>query len=187
MRNKILIGLTTAVAATAIAAPAAMAQEVIPPAQPSLPPIVMPTPTPTPGIISPAQPATPTNLQPQGAAVHIDNGRIAHSRHGYAYAVFPVVADNVPYNSSVSVIFSSKQETFKPRTNGSWSNRTGMLTLSSKGAPGVLPGQTTTVIGHVKLAFKGKSIAQLKKDEIVSIEIGKGGYISQPVAGVTQR
>jgi hypothetical protein len=189
-RNKILIGLTTAVAATAIAAPAAMAQEVIPPAQPSPPTNITPAPTPTPmpapEIISPAQPVQPTNLQPQGAAVHIDSCKVAHSRHGYAYAVCPVVAENVPYDSNVSVIYTSNLKTFKPRTNGTWSNGTGTLTLSSKGTPGMQPGQTTTVIGGVKFAFKGKTVAQVKKGLIVSIEIGKGGYITQPIAGAAK-
>lgn len=186
MRNKILIGLTTAVAATAIAAPAAMAQAIIPPAQPSLPPIVTPTPTPTPGIVSPAQPATPANLQPSGAAVHIDGCKVAHSRHGYAYAACPIVATNVPYDSNVTVQFKSKLKTFKPRTNGTWSNQTGTLTLTSKGTPNLRPGQTTEVIGGVKFAFKGETQAQVKKDLVVWIEAGKRDYITSPLAGAAK-
>jgi hypothetical protein len=189
-RNKILIGLTTVVAAGAFAAPAAMAQEVIPPAQPSQPvvtPTPTPTPMPTPEIISPAQPAQPTNLQPQGAAVHIDNCKVARSPHGYLYAVCPVVAQNVAYNSSVSVIYTSRLKTIKPRTSGSWAGQTGTYTLSSTGTPGLQPGQTTEVVGRLKFAFKDRNLAKVKKGLIVSIEIGKGGYITGPIAAATGR
>jgi hypothetical protein len=165
IRNKILVGLTAAAAATALSAPAAFAQD----------------------IISPAQPSTPTNVQPQGAAVHIDSCKVARSSHGYTYAVCPVVATNVAYNTTITVPFRSALTAFKPRTNGTWSTTTGALTLSSKGTPGMQPGQTTEVIGGLKFAYQGKSVAQVKKSLIVTIEAGKGDYITQPVAGASGR
>ena len=80
MRSKFLAGLTTAVAAVAIAAPAAHAQEVIPPAQPSAP------------LISPAQPAEP-------AAPTMGWGNkctVTKSRHGYVYATCPFLRQRHP-------------------------------------------------------------------------------------------
>lgn len=190
--NKLVLGLTTAVAAVMVAAPVANAQvapgtvtPIVSPSQPSTPlPVVPPAQPSTPlPVIPPAQPGVPTNLTPEGAAVHIDNFRVAHSRHGYTYAVAPVVAKGVPYNTDVTVHYTSRLKTFKPRTAGSWRSQSGTLTLSSKGTPGLQPGQTTDVIGHLKFAFKGKTEAQVKKDLLIWIETGSGDYITQPISG----
>jgi hypothetical protein len=167
MRNKIIAGLTTAVVAAAIGAPAANAQAVLPvPADPAIPAQPStPTGTPTPELISPAQPGVPTNLQPAGPTAHIDPCTVKRSRNGkgYTYAACPVVADNVPFDSTVAISFQSNLKTFKPHTNATWSNQKGVLTLSSKGTPGMVAGQTTTIIGGVKFAFAGKSLAQVNK------------------------
>src|SRR5919201_5659758 len=138
MRNKIIAGLTTAVVAVAIAAPAAHAQA-ISPAEPA-------TPTPAAGTISPAQPTAPANLQPAGPSIRIGSCVVKHSHNGkgYTYAVCPINADNIPSGQSVTIRFKSSLKTFKPRTIATWANQSGTYTLANQDG---MPGTTSNMIG----------------------------------------
>jgi hypothetical protein len=169
MRSKFLAGLTTAVAAVAIAAPAAHAQEVIPPAQPS-----------TPTLISPAQPAEPA-APTMGWG---DKCTVTKSRHGYVYATCPFFANNIPYGETVSLSYKANLHTFKPRTNGTWSNGTGTVSITNSGAPGTGPGTVSNLTQNVKMAFKNKDIAKVRKDLIIAMtgQSGNAGVVN-PVIG----
>jgi hypothetical protein len=171
MRNKILIGLTTVLAATAIGAPAAMAQEVIPPAQPSTP-TGIPTPTPTPTPISPAQPNLPGN-----PAVSMGNCTIAKSRHGYVYAVCPVNAGFLNAGQSATVAYKTNLKVIKPRTVASWRNQAGHFTLTNASDA------TANLTGTLKFAFKDRSVQHAKRDLKVTISaVTPGISITNPIA-----
>ncbi|MBE2319815.1 hypothetical protein DVA67_027875 [Solirubrobacter sp. CPCC 204708] len=163
MHRKILGGVAATAAALAIAAPA-HAQEVIPPAQPS-------TPTPS---VSPAQPAAPAATI--GFGSHCS---VARSRHGYTYAVCSVQAANVPAGQTATLSYSSNLRAFKPRTNGTWSGTTGTISLSNDSVSGS-PSNVTT---NVKLAFKGKTVAQVRKELVIAATGSSGAGIVQPIAG----
>jgi hypothetical protein len=184
-RNKILAGLVATIAATAIAAPA-QAQEVIPPSQPSTPTIISPAQPSTP-TVSPAQPATP-NLTPQEATIQMGNCKVAHSRHGYTYAVCSVAAENVPEGQSASISYKSSLKTFKPRTAGSWRGQTGTLTFTNDGSmPGQAPGTTSNMTGGIKLAFRDKTVAQVTKELIVGMTGSNNAAVTSPIAAPAGR
>jgi len=176
MSRRILGGLAVTVATLAIAAPA-HAQEVIPPAQPSTPtgiPTPTPTPTPTPvPFISPAQPASPNVTIGFGQKC-----RVARSSHGYTYAVCSVQADNVASGQTATISYRSNLRTFKPRTNVRWGGTTGTISLSNDS----VSGETSNVTTSFKLAFKGKSVAQVRKELIVGATGSTGAGIIQPIA-----
>lgn len=182
MNTKILTGLSTAAAALAVASPA-LAQDApsgaapttISPAQPS-------TPSGTSGtIISPAQPNAPTGVQP-GITAHIGSCTAKVSRHGYTYAVCPIVVENVPYYRTIHLSFASNMKTFKPRTAGTWSSQSGTLKLSSGGS---LAGDTTTVTGNLKFAFPKASLASVQRSLEVTIGARSSSvFVSQPTGVV---
>jgi hypothetical protein len=171
MRNKILIGLTTVVAAAAIGTPAAMAQEVIPPAQPSTP-TGTPTPAPTPdNVTPPAQPSLPGNPN-----VSMGNCTIAKSKHGYVYAVCQVNAGFINAGESVTVAYRSNLKVIKPRTVASWRNQAGHYTLTNTSDA------TDNLTGALKFAFKDRSIAHAQRDLKVTISaVTPGIAITSPI------
>jgi hypothetical protein len=162
MNRKILGGLVATMAALTIAAPA-HAQDFVPPAQPS---------TPT-SNVSPAQPAQPNVTVGFGHKCSV-----ARSRHGYAYAVCTVQAQNVPSGQAVTLSYRSNMKAFKPRTNVQWSGTTGTISLSNDS----VSGETSNVTTTFKLAFKGKSVEQVRKALIVSATGSTGAGIVQPIA-----
>jgi hypothetical protein len=173
MRNKILIGITTVVAAAAIGAPSAMAQEVIPPAQPSTPTgVPTPTPTPTPdNVTPPSQPSLPGS-----PSVSMGNCTIAKSRHGYVYAVCQVNAGFINAGQSVTVAYKSNLKVIKPRTVASWRNQDGHYTLTNTSD------STDNLTGALKFAFKDRSIAHAKRDLKVTISaVTPGIAITSPI------
>ena len=170
MSRRILGGLAVTAAALAIAAPA-HAQEVIPPAQPSTP-TVTPTPTPTP-FISPAQPASPNvtiGFAPKCS--------VTRSTHGYTYAVCSVTADNLPSGQTATISYRSSLRTFKPRTNVRWGGTTGTVSLSNDS----VSGEPGNVITNVKLAFRDKTVAQVRRELIVGATGSSGAGLIQPIA-----
>ena len=179
-RNTVLAGLAATVAAMAIAAPAQA--QVISPAQPATPtftpsdPVVPPAQPSAPSTISPAQPTGPT----AGATVQFGNCKVAHSSHGYTYAVCSIAADNVPYGQTIDVGYNSNLKTFKPRTNVKWGSKDGTLKLTND-MPGESSGQPANMIGAVKLAFKGKTVAQVRKELVVG-STGSNASLIQPIA-----
>jgi hypothetical protein len=164
-RNTVLAGLAATVAAISIAAPA-QAQEVIAPA---------PTVTPAPSA-NPAQPTSPN----AGATVTFGDCVVAHSSHGYTYAVCSVIADNVPYGQTVTVGYRSNLKTFKPRTPVKWGTQAGTIRLTNN-MPGLTSGSPSNVIGSVKLAFQGKTVAQVRQQLIVG-STGSNAELIQPIA-----
>jgi hypothetical protein len=208
MNTKIIAGLSTVAAALAVASPA-LAQDAPDPGQP---PIISPAQPVAPGgsstispaqpvapggsstispaqpvapgggtIVPPAQPNAPTNVQP-GISVHVNDCVARTSAHGYAYAVCPVVAENVPYYRTIHLSFRSSMKTFKPRTAGSWTAQTGTLKLSSGGS---LAGDTTTVTGNLKFAFPKAGVATVDRDLKVTIAPRSSGvFVSQGTAVV---
>jgi hypothetical protein len=162
MHSKLLIGLATALTAAAIAAPAG-AQSV-------------PAPTGT-------QAAT-------GPTVHIRPCTITHSRNGkgFAWASCSIVADGVPYGQSVSLKYQSNLKTFNPGTYGKWRKASGTYALGNAGGlPGQNPGTTSEIIGGMKFAFQGKSVAQVQKSLKVTITaLTPGVTITQSVATAAQ-
>ncbi len=209
MDTKILTGLSTVAAALAVVSPAlaqdapsgaapttiSPAQPVAPtgtpvsPAQPSVPTgsTVSPAQPSTPGgssgtIISPAQPNAPAGVQP-GITAHIGSCTAKVSRHGYTYAVCPVVVENAPYYRTIHLSFESDMKTFKPRTAGTWSSQSGTLKLSSGGS---LAGDTTTVTGNLKFAFPKASLASVQRNLKVTIGARSNSvFLSQPTGVVT--
>jgi hypothetical protein len=184
-RNAVLTGLAATIAAAAIAAPA-HAQEIISPAQPSTPaaPIVPPaqpsTPTGTPSdpTVPPAQPTGPT----AGATLRFGDCHVARSSHGYTYANCSVIADNVPFGQTVSVGYSSSLKTFKPRTHVKWGGTTGRIELPNTGQPGQTVGEPATITGGVKLAFRDKTVAQVRHELIVGSTGSDTAAVLQPIA-----
>ena len=173
MRSKILIGITTVVAAAAIGAPAAMAQEVIPPAQPSTPTgVPTPTPTPTPDPATPpSQPSLPGNPN-----ISMGTCTIAKSRHGYVYAVCPVNAGFINAGQSVTVAYKSNLKVVKPRTVASWRNQAGHFTLTNT------TGSIDNLTGSMKFAFKDRSQAHVRKYLKVTISaVTPGIAITTPI------
>jgi hypothetical protein len=162
MHNKLLIGMAAALTAAAIAAPAG-AQSV-------------PAPSGT-------QAAT-------GPTVHIDRCTVKHSRNakGFTYAYCPIVADGVPAGQSVTVKYQANLKTFNPGTNGTWSNASGKLTFASGGSlPGQAPGATGETISTIKLAFRGKSVAQVQKSLKVKITaLTPGVTVTQSAGAAAQ-
>jgi hypothetical protein len=174
-RNKILAGLAATIAATAIAAPA-QAQEVISPAQPS-------TPVPS---VSPAQPSTPTTT-PQ-ADIRMGNCTVAHSRHGYTYAVCSVTADDLPEGQSASISYKSNLRTFKPRTHATWRGQTGTVTFTNDGSmPSQVPGTTSNETGAIKLAFRDKTVEQVTKELVVGMTGSDNAVVTSPIAAPAGR
>jgi hypothetical protein len=160
MHSKILIGMTTALTAAAIAAPAG-AQTV------------------------PAPTATQATT---GATIHIDTCTVEHSRNagGFAYASCPLVA-TVPEGQSVTVRYRANLKTFKPGTNGTWSKQSGTFALANTGdMPGQTPGTVSEIIGGMKLAFRGRSVAQVQKSLKVKITaVTPGVTVTESVATAT--
>ena len=186
-RNTVLAGLAATIAATAIAAPA-HAQGVIAPVQPSMPaaPVVPPAqPSTPPGIptVPPAQPSGPT----AGATLRFENCQVARSSHGYTYATCTVVADQVPFGQSVSVGYRSNLETFKPRTRVKWGAQSGRMELPNTGLPGQTTGEPATVTGAVKLAFRDKSVTQIRHQLIVGSSGSDTAAVLQPIANTIGR
>jgi hypothetical protein len=189
IRNTVLTGLAATIAAVAIAAPA-HAQEVISPAQPSTPAAPMvppaqpstPTGTPTDPTVPPAQPTGPT----AGATLRFENCHVAKSKHGYTYATCSVIADHVPFGQTVSVGYSSNLKTFKPRTNVKWGGTTGRIELPNTGQPGQT-GQPATVTAFVKLAFRDKSVSQVRHELIVGSTGSNDAAVLQPIANTIGR
>jgi hypothetical protein len=172
MRSKILIGLTTVVAAVAIAGPA-QAQEVIPPAQPSTPTGV-PTPTPTPTPIPNVPPAQP-NL-PGSPTVSMGKCTIAKSRHGYVYAVCQVSGGFIDAGQSATVSYKSNLKVVRPRTVASWRNQAGHFTLTNTSD------SMTNLTGTMKFAFKDRSEAHVRNALKVSIAaVTPGISITTPI------
>jgi hypothetical protein len=174
MRNKILIGITTVVAAAAIAGPA-QAQEVIPPAQPSTPtgiPTPTPTPTPTPAPdVPPAQPSLPGN-----PTVSMGNCTVAKSRHGYVYAVCQVNAGFLNAGQSATVSYKSNLKVIRPRTVASWRNQAGHFTLTNTGD------SMANLTGTMKFAFKNRSEAHVRRDlKIMIAAVTPGISITSPI------
>ena len=174
-RNSVLAGVAATVAALAITAPA-QAQEVIPPSQPSTPGTISPAQPSTPGTISPAQPTGPT----AGATVKFGDCMVARSSHGYTYAVCSIEASNIPYGQTIDVGYASNLKTFRPHTNVKWGSQRGTLKLTNE-LPGDTSGQPATMIGRVKLAFKGKTPAQVRKELVVG-STGSNASLLQPIA-----
>ncbi|RKQ93017.1 hypothetical protein C8N24_2876 [Solirubrobacter pauli] len=167
-RNTALAGLAATVAAVAITAPAAQAQEIIAPD---------PTPTPTPvPFISPANPAVPN----AGPAVRFGQCKVARSAHGYTYAVCSISADDVPYLQTVGVGYASSLKTFTPRTKAKWATQRGTLSLTND-MDGEAPGPGT-ITGTVKLAFKGLSAAQVRSSLVLASTGATGAAVLQPIA-----
>ena len=187
-RNTVLAGLAATVTALAIAGPA-QAQQVISPGQPGTPVISPAQPsTPTPPPVSPAQPSAPSTISPAqptgplaGATVKFGDCKVAHSSHGYTYAVCSIAADSIPYGQTIDVGYYSSLKTFKPHTNVKWGAQRGTLKLTNDTA-GVTDGQPANVIGAVKLAFKGKSVAQVRKELVVGSTGTNGAALLQPIA-----
>ncbi len=116
------------------------------------------------------------------------NCTVAHSRHGYTYAVCSVAADNVPEGQSVSISYKSSLKTFKPRTNGTWRGQTGTLTFTNDGSmPGQLPGTTSNEIGGIKLAFRDKTVAQVTKQLVVDMTGSNNAVVTSPIAAPAGR
>ena len=189
-RNTVLTGLAATIAAVAIAAPA-HAQEVIAPGQPSTPAAPMvppaqpstPTGTPTDPTVPPAQPSGPT----AGATLRFENCHVARSKGGYAYATCTVLADHVPFGQTVSVGYHSSLKTFKPRTHVKWGGTTGTIELPNTGLPGQSTSEPATVIGAVKLAFRDKSVSQVRH-ELMVVSTGSGtAAVLQPIANTVGR
>jgi hypothetical protein len=166
-RKTIAGGLAATIAALAIAAPA-HAQEITPPAQPSTPSGQPATP-----VVPPAQPSAPSTTIGFGA-----KSTVARSRHGYTYAVVTVRADNVPSGQAASISYRSNLHAFKPRTRVVWSGTTGTITLSNDS----VSGETSNVVTRFKLAFKGKSVARVRRDLVVTATGSNGAVLTQPTA-----
>ena len=189
-RNTVLTGLAATIAAMAIAAPA-HAQEVIAPGQPSTPAAPMvppaqpstPTGTPTDPTVPPAQPSGPT----AGATLRFENCRVARSEHGYTFATCTVVADQVPFGQTVSVGYRSNLKTFKPRTQVKWGEQSGRIELPNTGLPGQATGEPATVTGAVKLAFRDRSVSQVRHELIVGSTGSDTAAVLQPIANTIGR
>jgi hypothetical protein len=152
MRNKILVGLTTAIATASIAAPA-MAQA---------PPI------------SPAAPQAPSS-----ASVKISQLNVKHSRNagGYTWASATISVTNMT-GQSFNLRYKSNLKTFNPGTMGPWRPASGTLGFS-----GPVGGNETWAI---KLAVKGKSVAQVRKSlKLTFTNPGGGATITNPTAVAT--
>jgi hypothetical protein len=158
-------GLAATIAALAIAAPA-HAQQIIPPAQPSTPG------QPSTPVVPPAQPAVPTTI---GFAPKLT---VVRSSHGYTYAVGTVQATNIPSGGIATITYRSNLPAFKPRTKVIWSGTTGTLTLSNDSVSGDASNVATTF----KLAFKGRSVAQVRRELVVTATGSSGAMLTQPVA-----
>ena len=182
MSRTILGGLAATVAALAIAAPA-HAQEVIPPAQPSTPTghrparaAADPDRHPDADAGHPARAAGRRRTRPSASA---ERARVARSRHGYTYAVCPVQADNVPSGQTVSISYRSSLNTFKPRTNVKWGGTTGTISLSNDS----VSGEPSNVTAAFKLAFKDKTVAQVRHELVVGCHRQHAApAIIQPIA-----
>jgi hypothetical protein len=152
MGNKILIGMTAAVTAAVIGAPA-QAQ----------------TPAPAP-------------------SVHVAPCHVAqsHNGKGYAWASCSVVG-NVPYGQAITVQYNLNLKTFTPPTYGKWAKQTGKFTLANNGGlPGQAPGTYRQMIGAMKFAIQGKTVAQVKKSLKITISAPAGVTVSQAVATAGQ-
>jgi hypothetical protein len=124
--------------------------------------------------VSPAQPATPA-----GAAVSISHLKILHSRNagGFTWATVTVTATNMT-GQSFQLAYKSNMKTFQPATNGGWRKSTGTIAFS--GAAG---GNETAAF---KFAYKGRSLAQVKKSlKIAFTNPGGGATLTNPTATAT--
>ena len=103
---------------------------------------------------------------------------IARSRHGYTYAVCPVQAGAVPSGQTVSISYRSSLHTFKPRTNVKWGGTTGTVSLSNDS----VSGEPANVTASFKLAFKDKTVAQVRREFVAAATGSTGAGIIQPIA-----
>ena len=124
-------------------------------------PALAQTPAPTP------QPAA------TGPSVHINACKVAHSRNGFTWASCAIVTNGLPAGTSAALQYHANLKTFKPRTNGTWSAQSGRLTLSG--------------IQNIKMAFPGKSVAQVQKSLKVTLSTSTPGVtVTQAVASAAQ-
>jgi hypothetical protein len=174
-RNTVLAGLAATAAAVAVAAPAAQAQVIAPDPTPTPAPFIPPAQPSTPGQISPAQPATPN------PTVQFGDCKVAYSRHGYAYAVCSVTADNVPYLQTIDVGYRSNLKTFKPHTRVNWGTQSGTLKITNN-MDGENPG-AGDFSARVKIAFKDKTPLQVVRT-LKFGSTGSNAELIQPMAKV---
>jgi hypothetical protein len=134
--------------------------------------------------------AAPAQAQQQptpDTTIRFGHCLVARSSHGYTYARCAVFADNLMYGKSASISYTSNLKPFKPRTNVEWSGKTDTFTLTNDGSlPGTAPGFSNTVDGVIRLAFKDKSVEQVKKELIVAATGTNGATDIQPIAAPAQ-
>ena len=134
MRNKLLIGLTTAVAAAAIAAPA-QAQ------------VIFPAPSST-----------------TGPAIQSGTCKVRHSNEakGFTYASCLVTVANVPAGKSVKVHYKSNLKTFTPphAEFGPWNKQSGTISNDGdvQGLMFAFPGKTAAQVKKsLKITLTGSA------------------------------
>jgi hypothetical protein len=124
--------------------------------------------------VNPAQPAAPA-----GAQVKISNLKVLHSRNagGFTWATVTISTTNMT-GQSFQLTYKSNMKTFQPGTPGPWRTSTGVLGFS--GAAG---GNETSAL---KFAYKGRSLAQVKKSlKIAFTNPGGGATLTNPTATAT--
>ena len=84
----------------------------------------------------------------------------------------------MPSGQTVTISYRSSLRTFKPRTNVKWGGTTGTISLSNDS----VSGEPTNVTASFKLAFKDKTVAQVRHELIVGATGSTGAGIIQPIA-----
>jgi hypothetical protein len=198
MRTPIMTGLTTLVAAAAIATPALATSGVptpVSPAQPAAPTVNPAQPTvptvnpaqPTTPTVNPAQPTTPNapvspahpakphgNVSPSHPAgpnfpqVHLAKCTVARSHRGFVYANCTLGAVKMP-DKTVSVDYGVNLHTMNPG-GGHWFDRSGKYAI-----PATKKAQYRQYT--IRFAFKNKDIAKVRKDLKVTISHATGGAV----------
>jgi hypothetical protein len=119
-----------------------------------------------PVIAAPAQAGTAESV------VSISNCKIKQERNKTYTWASCTVKTLAPDGQAVSVKYSSTMKTFLPKTDGTWSKQTGTLKFQG------------TEISGIKLAFKGKTPAQVRKSLKVTLSNATGATIGNATAVV---
>jgi hypothetical protein len=106
------------------------------------------------------------------SVVSISNCKIKQERSKTYTWASCTIKTLAPDGQDVSVKYSSSMKTFIPKTGGTWSKQTGTLKLQG------------SEYQAIKLAFKGKTPAQVRKSLKVTLSNAKGATIGDATAVV---
>ena len=116
-----------------------------------------------------APPPAPAPVAAAAPTIALAPCTIVKSRNhgGFTYASCTITADNLPAQGDVSVQYRSNLSTFNPGTLGPWRRSSG--TLGFDGSQG------SNEILSIKFAFKGRTVAQVRKALKVTLSQATGG------------